>query len=472
MVEPGRTSPSMVARDVESFREILTSHVLQDNDGLVEIVDIRLIYAKSSGKRGSFLYGVKFQGADSRTYEQLYVCLRLPYDRLAAEYNDLRKRAKVRPCLGRAVTLLSYASLIVLAFPNDRKIRVLSEEDLRLWLSSNLQCFNDELDERKWRVERLQVELLRYVPNKRLTRRCHASLMSRDGLEKELTFITKQFNKRKKAQVDYQNLVALREAWAQENNNGSTTPVRQMPFPWALTLDEKRAIMMFDVLPGESLEGCLDAIAVKEVMISVGGLLAKLHGTRIKVTSCVSRASEIEKMQKAVQIIIAAIPGLEVRVRALFQDLQDSFWEDGRPQVLLHGSFRLNHLFFDNGAIALLDVGSLCSGHPAYDLANFLSSLYYCEARGRITLQQRKEISRHFLYGYIEQAPWSVSRISVLWCLASLLVNKQAKKYVTHLHDDLRSKVERMLTIAETVLSECGGCRGNESLTTLHKQLP
>jgi aminoglycoside phosphotransferase (APT) family kinase protein len=154
------------------------------------------------------------------------------------------------------------------------------------------------------------------------------------------------------------------------------------------------------------------------------------------------------------RIIRKTLPHFKPRLRAVFSAFKSFRWEDGLAPVLLHGTYRLNHIFLRHGELALLDLDSLRLGHPAYDVANFLSSLYYLEeAHGRLNPALRREISRYFLEGYAEKMPHAISPAAVLWFLASLLINKQAKKYVTHSHENCAEKVERMLALAETILT-------------------
>jgi Ser/Thr protein kinase RdoA (MazF antagonist) len=140
--------------------------------------------------------------------------------------------------------------------------------------------------------------------------------------------------------------------------------------------------------------------------------------------------------------------------------------------VLLHGTFRLNHIFIHGDELALIDFDSLRMGHPAYDLANFLSSLYYLEAQDRLEPSQRQNIARHFLAGYAATAPLIVPPEVLLWFLADLLIKKQTYKYVKHFHEDRAQKVERMLALAEAALAGCQNVPIESNLATMWKSLP
>ncbi len=51
--------------------------------------------------------------------------------------------------------------------------------------------------------------------------------------------------------------------------------------------------------------------------------------------------------------------------------------------------------------------------------------------------------------------PWKLKPAGVLWFFAALLVHKQARKYVMHLHDDRAEKIDRVLRLAERALTAC-----------------
>jgi thiamine kinase-like enzyme len=132
----------------------------------------------------------------------------------------------------------------------------------------------------------------------------------------------------------------------------------------------------------------------------------------------------------------------------------------------------LNHILIHDDELVLVDLDSLRMGHPAYDLANFLSSLYYLEALERISPAVRCDIARHVLQGYAQGAPRPVSSAAVLWFLASLLVSKQAAKCVAHLQPGRRDRVQAFLTLAHAALARARDAGERNGVETLWTVLP
>ena len=169
--------------------------------------------------------------------------------------------------------------------------------------------------------------------------------------------------------------------------------------------------------------------------------------------------------------ISTAFPVLQPRLERLLNELKMVQWDDS-PTTLLHGTFRLNHIFIHGDELALIDFDSMRMGHPACDLANFLSALYYMEAQERLEPSQRQNIARHFIEGYAAKAPLPVQPEALLWFLADQLIRKQAHKYLKHFHADRAQKIERMLALSETALAGCRNTPAALDLAALWKVLP
>jgi aminoglycoside phosphotransferase (APT) family kinase protein len=455
--------PSL-ALDTNWLKENLPHYLWREHETLVAISAVEIEHVRESPKGTIVLYRVRLSDA---ARDQMYVGFIVPADKLEDEYHAVLKKAKIPPAVGQAVALVPETNLILLAFPNDRKMRLLSAAGLQPWLEEHLHDIADgALEDKNWQVQAAQVEMLRYIPNKRFTARCKAALKTAGGLEKEICFIAKQINDVKRAKRLYRHLLSLRQAW------GAAAAGPPMRLPRALAFDEKMAVVYIEYLPGENLKQLLFELDLAQVMPVVGELLANFHRAHKRVRKQVTRRNELAEVREAMRNLGKASPVLRPRLRQLYEPFKDFYWPDETPPTLLHGTYRLNHIFIHNGELALLDLDSLRMGHPAYDVANFLSSLYYLEAQERVTPALRQEIARHFLQGYAAHAPWKIPRPAVLWFLASLLIHKQANKYVTHYHQDGAEKVQQMLALAEAAFAACRQAPNDLTCEALWKVLP
>jgi len=455
------------AFDTAWLKTNLPRHLCRDQEAPGAIAQVEIINAWESSKRTTVHYQLDFVEANGQRRKQMYVGFLVTAEQLDDEYKSILRKAKQPPAIGPAAALIAEANLILLAYPNDRKMQLLSETQLQPWLAANLhEVANGALADASWQVQATSVEMLRYVPEKRFTARCTAELKTASGAATKIVFIVKQLNDGPKAKKLYRDLQSLCRAWPDEE----ITPVR---FPRALALDEDRGAVFIEALSGDNLKQVLFDLDLSQIMPAVGRLLADFHRAQKRVRKKITVKNELAENREAAGIIVKTLPQYKLRLKKLIEAFKAFEWNDGTAPVLLHGTFRLNHIFLVDDGLALLDLDSLRMGHPAYDIANLLSSLYYLEeAHGRISAAMRREISRYFLAGYAEKMAHPVSPPAVLWFLASLMINKQAKKYVAHSHENCEAKVERMLALAETVLALGREAPRELTLAALWQKLP
>lgn len=84
----------------------------------------------------------------------------------------------------------------------------------------------------------------------------------------------------------------------------------------------------------------------------------------------------------------------------------------------------------------------------------------------------RRQIAHGFLSGYEKTSRAVIAPRDVLWFFASLMINKQASKYVGHFHEDCEEKVARMLGLAEAALARAQTLTESLALDELAQLLP
>jgi thiamine kinase-like enzyme len=472
-VNPNASRP--LAFNTEWLKENLPRYLWRENERPGTIFQVEILYIGESSKQVTVLYQIELHRQDRESRRQMYVGYLMPGNVFAAEHEMMLQKTKIQPPFGRAVALVPEAAMILTAFPNDQKLNLLTEAKLQPWVTTHLhEVANGALDGMAWQVEEAKTEVLRYVPDKRCTTRCRIKIKAATGLSKEISFIAKQLADIEKARRQHDDLVAMRQAWS---GNGTAAPAAHaaskppVRFPQALAWDENSATVFIEEISGKNLQHALTEIDPARVMPAVGGMLASFHRAHQRIKKSVSRAGELAEVHGVIQTVAATFPVLQLRLQRLFDQLESVQWDDS-PAVLLHGTFRLNHIFIDGDELALIDFDSLRMGHPAFDIANFLSSLYYLEAQGRLEPLQRQSIARHFIEGYAAKASLPVRPEVLLWFLADLLIKKQAHKYIKHFHEDRAPKVDRMLTLAEAALAGCRDAPKDLAFAALVKVLP
>jgi Ser/Thr protein kinase RdoA (MazF antagonist) len=445
--------------DASWLRERLAQCIWREDEPAGHVVDVRIRQKRQSRNGTTALCAVDLSGSDGRRVEQLYLLHQMPAEALDTEAPLAFAEATVVPRLGRAVTLVPEANLLLVAFPNDRQMRLVTEASLQEWLNLRATTLaNDGRRGPRWQLQESSFEVLRYAPGQRLTMRCKGRFVSERGFELPFGYIAKQFRKAKWARTLHQNLVAL------DRHLAKAATVR---VPKPIALDEELGLVLMEELPGRDLKRALPDLDVLEAMSGAGALLAAFHQVPRRVPETISVRKEIEEVQHSAKRIERFFPAAIPRLAACLSRCLATEWTDEVPTVLLHGAFRPKHVWVHAGKLALIDIDGIRMGHPAYDLGHFLSSLYYLETQGHLDAAQRRAAARRFMEGYSTHAPWQLRPAAVLWFFAALLMHKQARKYVMHLHDDRAEKVDRVLRLAEHALETCQNVQGDTPLDVI-----
>jgi aminoglycoside phosphotransferase (APT) family kinase protein len=442
-------SPSGEIPDAAWLKDRLASCIWRDDESAGRVIDFRVRQKRQSRHGTTTFCALDLSGADGRTVEQLYLLHQMGVEDFDTETESHVADATIVPALGRAVTAIPEAGLLLVAFPNDPKMRLVTEESLRAWLSRRATTLaNRGRRGPRWRLAESFVDVLRYAPGQRLTVRCRGCFVATGGAEQPFGLIAKQFRKRKGAEELYGNLVAL-------DRHASMTGAVRLPRPVAL--DKESGLVVMEEMPGTDLKRALGSVDLMKTMQAAGAILAAFHQAPRRVSASVTVLKELDEVRHAAQSIERFFPTAIPRLQACLSRCLAAQWSDDVPTVLLHGAYRPKHVWVHEGQLALIDVDGIRMGHPAYDIGHFLSALYYLETQGHFSASDRRGAARRFIEGYVASAPWRLRPAGVLWFVAALLVHKQARKYVMHLHDDRAEKVDRVLKLSERALAACEG---------------
>jgi aminoglycoside phosphotransferase (APT) family kinase protein len=449
--------------DPEWLRQRLADCIWRDGEIPCRLAGIQVRRRRKSHRGTTTLYTLGFDRSASEPVEQLYIGYEIPPDALDAEYRSALSEITGEPAIGRAVVRVPEANLLLLAYPNDRRMRVTGDDAVRACIGRVATARANRGRRRKsmCRVKEASFSVLRYVPGQRLTLRCWGALETDHGAE-PFAFVAKQFRKPNVARALHRTLVAL-------DRHFSVSHAVWLPRP--VGFDEETGLVVMEELPGKDLMRALGEVDVSETMWGVGQMLAAFHQSPHLVRKSASVREKIKDVRDVSKKIEKYLPAAVPRLSACFTRCLSVRWTDDVPKVLLHGAFRPQHVFVHDGRLAMIDIDGVCVGHPAHDIAHFLSALYYLEAQDHLSAADRAGAVGRFLEGYSARAPWQLQPAAVLWCTAVLLVYKQARKYVLHVHENREEKVDRVLTLAERALEACGNLRTGASMDVVRSVL-
>jgi aminoglycoside phosphotransferase (APT) family kinase protein len=439
------------------LRERLSRYLWREDEVPGHVERVELVQKRALRETGvRLLVRVTLRRHDGTLVEQMYLG--------SVEHKSRLRTATIAPVLGKAVITIPDAEFVLVAFPNDPRMRLVSEADLTGWLANHAtDLANGGQRHSRWRLREADIRLVRYAPEERLTLRCRGMFESESGEEQPFAYIAKQFRNAKRARQLHRNLVGLGESLA------GSSAVR---LPGAVGCDERKGLVLMEELRGKELKRSLDEFDVKRVMRAVGEMLAALHGVPRRVRETITVRKERHNVGEVAKAIGSIVPSVRPRLDACVARCLAVKLPDDGPEVLLHGACRLKHVFICDGRPAFIDVDGVRMGHPGYDLGHFLSSLYYQEAQERFSPAVRKACGQYFLEGYTARARRPISTVAALWFLSALLIHKQARKYALHLHDDRQEKIHHVLMLTEAALTACEKLRGESSLQKVWSALP
>ena len=467
-----------LALNTEWLMQHLPEYFWRKDESPGEITAITAHGMTESPKRITISYQIEITNDDGVHLHRLLGIIVNP-ENFDKEMALIRRRREVATEFGKPVIAFEDASLILLGFPNDRHLYLLSGDDVYQWLEQDLpKIVNGSLNGNRWQIADLDLSILRYIPGKRYTARCRATIHGEDDDAREISFIAKQLKRPDQAQTLFENLHILPKIWKDNLADMDFTKLTQDDFdipvriPRPYALDTEKNIVFLEDLPGRNLEEVIAEIDYAEIIPAVGELLANFHCACRPVRKIITFESELALLRKAGERILRRQPEENACISALLENMKNTPETDTPLITLLHGTFRVNHLFLAGKQLSLLDLDNICMGHPAFDIANFFSSLYYMEAQGIIDVHQRRDIMRYFLQGYLAQTNWEISPKILLWYLASLMIHKQAFKYVKHLRKDRAEKTDSILNIAEAIMALYNDPDLNIGSDTIYQKLP
>ena len=310
-------------------------------------------------------------------------------------------------------------------------------------------------------LERASIAIVRHAPGKRLTARCRLVLAAPGGGRELVTVFAKQYRRLDLARRLARQLRSLRFA-------AGDPPVR---IPRLLGLDARRGIVFIEALQGTPFPSGTESASAR-ALESAGALIAAFHRASASVEKRVTRSGELARTRECAEAIARDHPELAPALQRVQALLERVSWGRGGARMLLHGSFRPNHLMLHGSELALFDLESLRVGPPGYDLANWVAALHYQQALGRLSAPARRRAVRALLRGYRAQGG-DESCARALWLTAALLVQKQAFKVATRTGElaSSRARLRALVARAERIAARAAATPAGPGLERFEQEL-
>jgi Ser/Thr protein kinase RdoA (MazF antagonist) len=107
---------------------------------------------------------------------------------------------------------------------------------------------------------------------------------------------------------------------------------------------------------------------------AAGAVLATLHRARLSDLRAFTHADQFRAALGSVGSVIAVVPELEPRLKALLRTLELTIPEQS-SLVPAHGDYHANQLLEIDGGLALIDFDEMCAAAAALDLSSYAAHL-------------------------------------------------------------------------------------------------
>lgn len=268
-----------------------------------------------------------------------------------------RTRASVPEALGIGRMALDNFAVVVAAFPNDDKLRI-----LRTWHDADRRRRLLHRVVRGSRITHAGSQVLRYKPERRIVARI-------EDIDGRLMVL------RGSLPADFAQSAA---GAASFESRGPLKIAR------CLGVSPRDSAVALEWLPGRELAGVIaDDDVRSSTMATVGSALAELHAQRVEGLPTNTLDEESRQLAAVADSVAFLCPEIADRV----QTLRSRILANLSPSQLrpIHGDFHARQVVLSGGAAGFIDFDEAAIGDPAIDIATFLAHLERDALAGRLS---------------------------------------------------------------------------------------
>ncbi len=209
----------------------------------------------------------------------------------------------------------------------------------------------------------LPIEILRYVPLRRLTFRLPAS-------EGAVMPAVGKFKRRSRLKEAYDRLTAV------------AASLKGVPSSFSVAapvgIDEAHALFYQEEKQGEDLSALLNKNNYRPLIHAVGGLHHDLHRLDVSTVPEWDLSVFLQTIESSIQLILFFQPERQVFLKNLRERLLKSVPSENRDDyTFCHGDFVCSQLLRGDGSWSVIDFDLAMRGDPYREIAMFIASLKY-----------------------------------------------------------------------------------------------
>ena len=436
-----------LALDTDAMSRLLSAQ-LEAAGASARLLQCKVVRVKyRPGRNCVVLYRARLRDAAHGGTEEQFFHAGLYTPEEAAHRFEAARRAVLAPRHGAAVTLLRRHSMVLWAFPNERKLRALACLSDPASLHTHLL---PPLARGRWGrdavVAACCVEPVSYFPEHAYTACVDAELQACADTAAHWKLFAKADADGRGART----LAAMQALWA--------SPARRddrLRMARPLAYDAQLCTLWQEALPGSPVEAlCGNAGPPPATAQRVGASLAALHAVALDGLAQTGVADALAQARRATGVIGRALPCLAQPADELAEQLaRRAPSEVDCKRATLHGDLHLNNLLDHASGIGFVDFDDLRAGPPAAELGSFVAGLVYRALLHRKDARSADSAVAAFLDGYERHAPWRVPLAEIRWHTAAALIGERAWRCVTSIKPGRLDTVDEMLAAAAALLT-------------------
>ena len=316
-----------------------------------------------------------------------------------AKLEKARERPGVPGPLGPGRVALPDFGGVVSFFPNDDKLRTLSQ----LSGPESRRSFFEELLPGRPELWDGELRTLRYKPERRYVARLSNGGLSEATSEGHLDErLDAQAHAQLKVYTKSRYRAARKGAEAFTQAFKTTGPFRLVPL---LGRSDRHSALAFEWVPGRPLDEvildpALEISEARNIGSVVGAALAELHGQSPRGLGHKPRGEEATVLRRAAEGVESVAPHLASLARELARDLADYLLQTPPNGTPIHGDFDAGQVLLASDSIVLLDLDRAVKGDPAEDIGTFVAQLERGIICGELPSAKAQAIEESLLDGY------------------------------------------------------------------------
>ena len=298
------------------------------------------------------------------------------------------------------------------------------------------------------RIVQVVRQLIRYRPGTRATWKYLVTRQTGTGQLAPDVYFAKLYRKAERAEQYYHNTREIYRLLHQR-----AVPVR---VPEPVAIEPEQAVVWYRQATGQVLVPRKELSEKNACLTDLAESLVEFHALPVREFQLkdYTPVAELTRVKKIRRKIRETYPEFAPLMEKVEQVLTRMVPTGEHVVALLHGTFRTNHILVSRCCFYFLDLDSLGSGPPEFDLANFQTALYFQALMGRVPLTVAQEFGNRFLYCYQKFNRAAFRPELYHWYRLDLLFRKQFYKILRQNNPPPARLLNRIRQEMEKVLNE------------------